>query len=96
MAAISEIDRQIRELHTERLLKIANKLIVPIPSFSDETAWEELSPYRKICLTNKGIFELKKSIRLEKKERRDIVFSLITILIGLIGALIGLISVLKN
>ena len=96
MHFISFIDLQIRELHTDYLRKIANKMILALPNRKDETLWDKPSGYSKSILTNKGIFELKRQIRLEKKEKRDIAFSWISLLIGLLGAAIGLISVLKK
>lgn len=96
MAFISEIDLQIKELYTDYMKNIANKLMVPIPNYNDENIWEKPMGYRSLILTRNGMYELKKFIRLERKERREIIFSWITLLIGLIGVLIGLFSVLKN
>ncbi|MFX0137097.1 MAG: hypothetical protein ACFFDN_25890 [Candidatus Hodarchaeota archaeon] len=89
------IDFQIRELHTDYLQKVANKLIVTIPNYNEENIWEKPIGYRRPILTNKGIHELKRAIRMEKKERREVVFNWIMLLTGLIGTLIGLVSVLK-
>jgi len=93
---INEIDIKIRELYTDYLQNIATKLIIPIPSFNDDSIWEKPMGFLKSILTNNGIHELKKLIRLKKKEKREVTFSWITILTGLLGTFIGLISVIKN
>ena len=91
---LQEEDENIRELHAIYLRNIAKNLMVPSPNSKDETYWDR-DGYSQI-LTEKGIYELKKSIRLEKKERRDVIFAWVVIITGLIGALIGLVSVIKK
>jgi len=93
---IGEEDLWIRELHTNYLCYVARRLIVPIPEFKDQSTWEQVRSLDRYILTPSGIYELKKLIRIEQKERREIVFSWITLLIGLLGVLIGVISVLKE
>jgi len=93
MFFIDEEDFGIRELYTDHLCYIAKRLIVPLPEFKDESMWQQ--SFNRYILTPKGIYELKKLIRNEQKEKREIIFSWITLLIGLLGTLIGVISVLK-
>lgn len=93
---IAEEELKIRELQTARLRYIAKRLMVPIPEFKDENLWKKDRCLNTYILTSRGIYELKKLIRNEKKEKREIVFSWITLLIGLLGAQIGLISMLKE
>lgn len=95
MAFLRLEDQNIRELHTRYLRHIAKTIMVPLPDSKDESYWER-DGYSPPILTEKGIYELNKSIRSEKKERREVIFSWVTIAIGLIGTLIGLISILKS
>jgi len=88
-------DQNIGELHTKYLRDMAKTLMVPLPNSEDESLWDR-DGYTAPILTEKGIYELNKSIRLEKKEKRDVIFSWLTIIIGLIGALIGLAAVIRK
>ena len=92
MYEVGKEKRNIRELQTEHLCNIAK--VLTIPDLQDESMWDKVDSYSSQILTRKGIYELKKLIRNEKKEKRDIIFSWITIITGLIGALIGLVSIL--
>lgn len=93
---VGEEDLKIRELHTEYLCQVAKNLIIPIPEFKDESIWENVHSFGIMyILTPKGVYEFKRLIRNEKKEKREIIFSWITLLIGLLGAIIGVISVLR-
>jgi hypothetical protein len=96
MFFIGEEDLKIRKLHTDYLRQVANNLIVPLPEFKDESIWENVNSLGIMyILTPKGVYELKRLIRNEKKEKREVIFNWITLLIGLLGAIIGVISVLR-
>ena len=86
-----EINRKI--LETNYLMEKAIKYNVPLPDINDNTLYDVY--YEHNFLSDKGRFELNRNIRQEIKERLEIWIPYITVVIGLIGALIGLISVLK-
>ena len=67
---------------------------VPLPGFNNEEYWHKDfgSSY---YLTDRGKHEANRRIRQELKERRDPIIQILAILIGVIGALTGLISVLR-
>jgi hypothetical protein len=85
---------EIYRLHTRYLWREANRLIVPTPASDDKKAWEDVWGHRH--LTHKGINDLRAAIRVEKKLRREqflMWLPAVVALIGLAGALTGLISV---
>ena len=79
---------------TRALLEEANKLLLPTPSHSDQDKWEEsgLGEF----LSSAGISEVRSAIRREKRERRESWGWWITLVIGLLGTLIGLVAVIKS
>lgn len=76
---------------------LANRLGLPMPSNLDETIYmsfdfgDENGP--KKILTEKGLHLVREKIRSERKARRDVVSFWFSVTTGLIGAVIGLISV---
>jgi len=96
-----------KELISNSLLEQADELDLPRPSYSDKSKWEEADEYSvdagKSVLAQTAMIELRSTIRKEQRERRETVeFWMktlgggITILTGLVGALIGLVSLLKH
>ena len=84
---------EVDVLEARRLVKRANKLQVPVPNYSNKEMWKHVFNYR--FLTEKGKLHLINIIRKEKRERVGVFFKRASIVIGLIGALMALISVLK-
>lgn|SRR5574341_169174 len=91
------LDEQIDLLKTQYLRSIANKMSLPIPVMnSDEGYWETGHVTPEWRLTNKGITEIRRSIRKERKERVELFSLWASLLIGVIGALTGFFAVLKK
>jgi len=86
------IELRIKNILSHKLVRKANKLNVPLPDYEDER-WEGTHKER---LSDKGRFEVNKAVRQEIKDRREMWIPAITVITGLIGALIGLIAVLKD
>jgi len=84
---------EVDVLEARRLVKRANKLQVPVPSYNNKEMWEHVFNYR--FLTKKGKLHLINIIRKEKRERVGVFFKRASIVIGLIGALTAFITVLK-
>jgi hypothetical protein len=90
---------------TKQLTHIAHRLHLPVPPKNDLKYWKS-NEETELCvpiLNRDGICYLRDAIRDEKKERRAIWFTwldaigkILTIIIGLVGVLIGLISVLSK
>jgi len=97
------------ELVSDQLLKEADELYLPRPQNSDKEKWrmwvpeDDDSTMARQLLSAEGMTELRQAIRKERSERREsaeywlkIVGGFVGILTGLVGALIGLFSVLKH
>ncbi len=90
---------EIDALKTRRFCQIANRLMVPMPDMKDKELWQEQSYGRGRVLTSKGIWELKKLIRQEKRGRREwsvVWLAVLTALAGIIGTITGLAAVLSR
>jgi 5-formyltetrahydrofolate cyclo-ligase len=89
-----EYEEEINLLITRNLLRKANKLMIPIPRHSDEEMWERCQYDSSYFLTRKGMSELRALIRQEKRENMALYLPWITALIGIIGAITGLMAVI--
>lgn len=96
---VYELDCWIEYYKTTYLKSKADKLLVPMPDANDA---EMNRAYNfddeqgdKNILTTKGMHKLRVILREESKVRREVVAFWFTIITGLIGATIGLVSVLK-
>ena len=85
---------EIDHVKTCRFRQIANKLMVPLPDYNDKELWQDRYYDRGNILTSKGFWELKKSIRQEKRERREGFIVWLAALTGIIGASTGFAAVL--
>lgn len=95
-----ELEQWIEFYKTCYFKRKADKLLIPMPSPQDTTMYEEFdfcdeNGPEKI-LTEKGIYHVRELIRNEQKARRDVVSFWFGVFTGLIGAVIGLVSVLKG
>ena len=91
------IDGELIYLKTRYLISIAEKMSLPTPRLNEKDGmWEESHYTNKWQLTNKGITEIRKLIRQERKEKLELVSHWATILIGIIGAITGLIAVIMR
>ena len=90
-----EPELDIRMLETKYIIRKANKYNVPWPRNSESENWSDWqNSYGLRYLSDEGRSRLNKLIRQELKERREPFIQLITVITGLIGAAIGLISLL--
>jgi hypothetical protein len=93
---LSEIEDSVHRLETDKLWEEAKKLLVPIPRHDDEGMWEESKFFGRYHLTVKGVNKLRSDIRAERRSRVEFFLSWSALLIGIIGALTGLIAVLQK
>ncbi len=92
-----ECTDEIQELNTRYLITEAEKLIIPVPSREKNSGfWEESRITGSDHLTTKGIAELRSAIRKESRERKAAILIWVTALIGLVGAVSGLIAVISS
>jgi len=92
-AEVDGYDLQLSELAQDRLFRQANRYKVPIP-WHAKNDWEEWVDVQ--FLKPEPSFELRKAINTERKERREWWGFWFTLAVGLIGALTGLVSVIKS
>lgn len=94
---LNMIYEKILTLKTQYLSDIADKKSLPIPPRNEKDGlWESGHYTGRWYLTNKGIAELRSLIRKDRKERMEIFSYWVAILFGLIGAITGLIAVIKR
>lgn len=94
--ALDEWDNEIDVLTTAHLLQQARRLQLPIPNPDDDQYWIESSMFGGKHLTAAGVTKLRSEIRTERKARWDFLSGQITLLIGLLGAIIGVLSVIRK
>jgi hypothetical protein len=89
-------DDQIREMVSRRLLDIADEYLLPRPEFKmKDGAWEESDVTSRWRLKPEAILELRAAIRKERKDRSEHMLMWAPALIGLLGAISGLVAVIK-
>lgn len=100
-----DIEWSRKRIASDRLIADADELHLPRPRHGEENKWEVDKPLLSAgnVLTPEAMVELRTAIRKEKRERRETVEwwvktigGVITIGTGLVGALIGLVSVWKH
>lgn len=89
-----------RLVQTERYRKIADRLLVQMPSIEDGAMYEQVEwdndPKQPRYLTDKGFKAIRDAIREERKHRREAFGYWFGIVVGVIGALTGLVSAFKG
>ncbi|HLG35848.1 MAG TPA: hypothetical protein VI757_13275 [Bacteroidia bacterium] len=94
------IKNAIEYFQTEHYKIICDSLKIPMPDLEDSKFYYRYNfdddEGDKYILTKEGLYDVRDRIRKEKKERREIAGFWISMIIGLLGTLIGLISVIKN
>jgi hypothetical protein len=86
---------EIRKLHSRYLWSQAARLLIPRPDLDDEEMWEHMPP-NNVYLTEKGINHMRAAIRAERKGRAELFLMYVPGIVGILGALIGLTSILMK
>lgn len=91
------LNEEISILATTYWISKATKHFITIPSRAEEGMWEQCDKIsERFVLTSSGISVLRSSLRTERKERRDLILPYILAFTGIIGALTGLIAILRK
>lgn len=94
---LEEVDDEIARLLSARLREQADKYFLPEPPFTSESGdWIQSRITGGWHLSRKAIADLRAAIRKEQKERVELFLTLTASLTGIIGAVIGLVSLLKE
>jgi len=89
------IDEEQQGIVTERLRRNATRLLIPLPVISSEN-WERGSQTGIWHLTSEGAAKVRRALHEERKRRQDIWLPWLAVVVGLIGASIGLVVTLKE
>ncbi len=97
-APIQIIDDEIALLRTQYFKGKINKSIYSLPPtpIEDNEIWERGNYTGEWHLTDKGYIEAHNIILNIKKEQRENITFWVTIIFGLLGLVIGLVSIIKN
>jgi hypothetical protein len=88
---------EVIRLTSAYYVRMANRMLIPVPEFKTEGgAWMESQETGLYHLTPHALHELRAAIRTEKKARREEWTIWLALLIGAIGALSGLIAIIKK
>ncbi len=100
---VSEVEENITAAISDYLFTLAYRYRVPTPDYSDKRLWEEARHSSRRLLTEKAMAEFRVAIRSEQKERWQILelrlkvgAAVLTGLTGMVGALIGLVAILRK
>jgi len=97
-------DAEIEDLVTGHLVSKAEQLFIPIPPREDKKYWTESSQdHSRRVLSHAGISQIRDLIRDEQRKNREarlasieMVSKILAFATGLVGACIGLISMLRK
>lgn len=90
-------DEEIQRLHTEYLYGKAWQLDIPFPYKTiPHEYWRQTEPSYSIVLSRAGKHALRELIRAESRARREPFLAWAGWLVGILGAVTGLVAVLKS
>ena len=90
------INDEIALLVTQFWLRRANRLFVPAPARTEEGMWQESQHIERWVLTEKGISAVRTAVREEERAKREFLAYLGSGIIGVVGAVTGLVAVWKD
>ena len=94
---IGLLEEQVREVVTRELTSKAARMLLEVPPRNDDSGlWELSQSLPSWRLTDKGIAQLRRTIREEQRVRREARIVWVGLVIGVIGAVTGLVAVVMN
>lgn len=95
-----EVAKWIENLQTKYYCNICQDLLIPIPDREDEKLYYQFNFDNDegdiYIFTSIGFYHVRKLIREERKEKREAVGYWVALIIGVIGALTGLVSIINS
>lgn len=85
---------EIEKIYTRKLTSKARKFYIELPDRRDEKIWE--NEFGTYILTDHGKSTLSKQIKAQRREEYEFIIKIILVLIGLIGALTGLVALMNK
>jgi hypothetical protein len=94
---LKPIWEEIDFLVTSYLMAESKKHFIPFPDFESKNMWEECSFIGNVkVLSNLGIATVRSSLRNELREKIKLILQVLAGITGIVGALIGLFSIIKK
>ncbi|NKL61893.1 hypothetical protein U8Q06_01925 [Rhizobium beringeri] len=92
----SEYEDEAAEIRSSRLVRRALRLSLPIPTKHEGSEhWWQSRTLGTWALTDVGFAELRRAVRLEEKERRDVWLALGGMLVSILSLVVAIIALLK-
>lgn len=91
--ADTEHDRKISRLQSNYLIRQADRMLLPLPSYADKSAWQEDRPGSR-TLTREARVNLRAAIRKERHEASHLPLAWAGALTGLGGVVVAIIALL--
>lgn len=85
---------EIEKIITKELIHKARKYYIELPDRKDENIWK--NNFGSYILTDHGKSIISKQIKVHRREDYEFIIKIISVLIGLVGALTGLIAVINR
>lgn len=90
------IEEEINSLISRKWVQKAEKLYLPVPSYGDEGCWQTGDYTQRRFLTPNGIRQIRSLTREEISAQRKIMLDWFIPVIGVIGAVTGLLAVILH
>ena len=94
------IEEELQQVQTRRLVNKARRMLLPVPGIpmdkSEDENWIRGTFTRSWHLKAEGFTRVRAAIRAESKERREASIAWATLIIGILGALTGLVAVWRR
>ena len=94
-----KVTNWIEHLQTKYYCNICQDLLIPVPDRKDKSLYYQFNfddeEGERYILTSIGFHHIRKLIRKERKEKREAFGYWAALIIGIIGALTGLLSIIK-
>ncbi len=90
------IEEEVKSLISRKWIQKAEKLFLPMPSYAENDCWETGNYTERRFLTPIGINKIRSLVRDEISAQRKAILEWVIPVIGLIGAVTGLVAVIFN
>jgi hypothetical protein len=92
----SQYEDEAAEIRSNRLVRRARRLSLPVPrKHEDSEHWWQSQTYGTWALTDVGFADLRRAVRLEERERRDVWLTCGGMLVSILSLVVAIIALLK-
>ncbi len=94
---VSQYEDETAFLRSQRIIEEAQRFLLPIPAPSEESPhWDKSRVLGTWSLTNHGLTELRRSIRLERRERREGWMAWGGLLVSILSLVTAILALMKG